>query len=155
MQNAVTGQDVLLYTLLEVSPLEGVAMFSRIRYAARVLSYSPPKVERCDEPDIVFEEEPRLGISKVSKAIGTFIEILIVAVPIGTVAFPVIHFLFPDKESASLATITGIAAAFLSILGYHILERINVIIRLKLKIGERIAPYFGHKITRTVQVLRG
>ncbi len=130
-------------------------MFSRIRYAARVLSYSPPKVDKCDEPDIAFEEESRLEISKVSKVIGTFIEILIVSVTLGMVAVPAIHFLFPAKQSASLATITGIAASFLSILFYRILDRLNVIVRLKLKIGERIAPYFGHKITRTVQALRG
>jgi len=130
-------------------------MFSRIRYAARVLSYSPPKVDKCDEPDIAFEEESRLEISKVSKVIGTFIEILIVSVTLGMVAVPAIHFLFPAKQSASLATITGIAASFLSILFYRILDRLNVIVTLKLKIGERIAPYFGHKIMRTVQALRG
>ena len=130
-------------------------MFSRIRYAARVLSYSPPKVDKCDEPDIVFEEEQRLEIGSVSKVIGTFIEIVILSVAVGTFAFPAIHFLFPAKENASLATITGITAAFLSMLGYHMLERLNIILRLKLKIGERIAPYFGHKITRVVQALRG
>ena len=130
-------------------------MFSRIRYAARILSYSPPKVDKCDEPDIAFEEESRLEISKVSKVIGTFIEILIVSVTLGMVAVPAVHFLFPAKQNVSLATITGIAASFLSILFYRILERLNVIVSLKLKIGERIAPYFGHKITRTVQALRG
>jgi hypothetical protein len=130
-------------------------MFSRIRYAARILSYSPPKVDKCDEPDIVFEEESRLEASKISKYIGTSIEILAISVTFGLIAVPAVHFLFPAKENASLATITGIAASILSILFYHILDRLNVIVRLKLKIGERIAPYFGHKITRTVQALRG
>jgi hypothetical protein len=141
--------------LIEVSQLEGVAMFSRIRYAARVLSYSPPKVSKCDEPDIVFEEEYRPEISKLSRAIGTLIEVFVVSVTMGLVAFPLVHFLFPAKENASLATITGIAAAFLAALGSHIFERLNRIVRLNLKIGERIAPYFGHKITRVVHALRG
>lgn len=130
-------------------------MFSRIRYAARVLSYSPPKPSKFDEPDIVFEEETRVEPSKVSKAIGTLIEIFLISIAVGTVAFPAVRFLFPAKESASLATIAGIAAAFLSIVGYNLLEKVKVVIRLKLKIGERIAPYFGHKITRAVQALRG
>ena len=130
-------------------------MFSRIRYAARVLSYSPPKVDKCDEPDIVFEEETRLETSKVSKVIGTFIEIFVISVTFGTVAFPLVHFLFPAKESTGLATMTGIAAAFLSILGFHIVDRLNMVIRLKLNIGEKIAPYFGHKITRARQAFRG
>ncbi len=130
-------------------------MFSRIRYAARVLSYSPPKVDKCDEPDIVFEEESRPETNNISKVIGTFIEILVVSVTVGMVAFPVVHFLFPAKQNASLATITGIAASVLSIVGYHILDKLNVSLRLKLKIGERIAPYFGHKILRTIHTLRG
>lgn len=130
-------------------------MFSRIRYAARVLSYSAPKIEKCDEPDIVFEEASRLEISNVSKAIGTTIEILAISVTFGMVAVPAVHFLFPAKENTSLATITGIAASILSILFYHTLDRLNIMLRLKLKIGERIAPYFGHKITRAVQTLRG
>ncbi len=130
-------------------------MFSRIRYAARVLTYSPPKVEKCDEPDIAFEEESRLETSKVSKYIGTSIEILVVSVTMAMVAFPVVRFLFPAKQNAGLATMTGIAASLLSIVGYHILDKLNVVIRLKLKIGERIAPYFGHKITRAMQALRG
>ena len=130
-------------------------MFSRIRYAARVLSYSPPKVSRYDEPDIVFEEESHPEITKVSRVIGTSIEIFVISVTVGMIAYPTIRILFPAKQTAGLGTITGIAAAFLSILGYHILEKLKATLGMKLKIGERIAPYFGHKITRAIQALRG
>ncbi len=126
-------------------------MFSRIRYAARVLSYSPPKVDNYDEPDIVFEEEPREELTKLSKVIGSLVEVFLVSLTIGLVSAPVIHRLFPAKEKVGLATATGIAAAILAFIAQHFLADL----RLKLKIGERVAPYFGHKILRTVQTLRG
>ncbi len=130
-------------------------MFSRIRYAARVLSYSPPKVDKYDEPDIVFEEEPRQEVTKLSKVIGSLVEVFLVSLTIGLVSAPVIHRLFPNKEKVGLATATGIAAAILAFIAQRFLADLNARIRLKLKIGERIAPYFGHKILRTVQTLRG
>jgi hypothetical protein len=138
-----------------VGELGGVAMFSRIRYAAEVLSYSPPKVHPREQPDIVFQDEERCEITKTSLLIGTFIEILLVSTVIAFCSAPVMHFLFSGKPSASLLTITGFAASLLSIMGVRLFDKVNAHIRLQLKIGEKIAPYFGHKIVRTIQTLRG
>lgn len=130
-------------------------MFSRIRYTAKILSYSPPKVSRFDEPDIVFEGESRPEVTKLSKAIGAFVEIVLVSVAIGLVSAPLIHGIFPAKEKMGVATITGVTAALLAFLSQHFLSDLNDRIRLKLKIGEKLAPYLGHKILKTVHTLRG
>jgi len=130
-------------------------MFSRIRHAAHVLSYSPPRLEPRDQPDIVFEELDRPQVGRISKVIGFFIELTLVSAGIGIVAGPMIYKLFPAKPTASLVTITGFAASLMAFLGQRFLHDINNRIRLHLKIGERISPYFGHKITRAVQILRG
>jgi hypothetical protein len=134
---------------------EGVAMFSRIRYAAKVLSYSRPKVSKFDDPDLVFEEQYQSQVSKASARIGEFIEILIVASGVGFFVGPALLRIFPAKPTASLLTITGITVSIVSILANRVIEDINTRIRLQLKIGERLAPYFGHKITKAVQILRG
>jgi hypothetical protein len=130
-------------------------MFSRIRYAAKVLTYSAPKVSRFDEPDIVFEDESRPEVTKLSKVIGSLVEILLVSVAIGLVSAPLVHGIFPAKERAGVATITGVIAALLAFLSQHFLSDLNNRIRLKLKIGEKLAPYLGHKILKTMHTLRG
>ncbi len=135
--------------------LGGVAMFTRIRYAAKVLSYSPPKTSEFDRPDIVFEEVSPPEVTKVSKGIGTFIEIGLIAIVIGLVSGPIVHRIFPGKTQSSLMTITGVAASLLSILANQFIEDLNIRIRLKLKIGEKVAPFFGHKIMQAVRTLKG
>jgi hypothetical protein len=130
-------------------------MFNRIRYAAEVISYSPPKAHPRDVPDIVFEQETREDVSKMSKAIGGFVEIMLISIVIGVVAAPVSHFILRGHEHLSVTTIAGIAASLLTFGSQHLLHDLNARIRLKLKIGERIAPFFGHTIMRTVNTLRG
>jgi len=133
-------------------------MFSRIRYAAEVLSYCPPKIKPYDQPDIVFKEEERLKIPKSSEVIGTLFEIFLISTVIGAasaVCAPFMHFLYTAKTSVGLVAITGFAASLLSIIGMKILDTVNTHLRLQLKIGEKIAPYFGHKIARTIHILRG
>jgi len=90
-------------------------MFSRIRYAAKVLSYSSPKVSRFDDPDITFEEDSPQEVTKISAGIGTFIEIVLISLFIGFTVGRGLHRLFPAKEAPSLLTLTGIGAAILSI----------------------------------------
>jgi hypothetical protein len=130
-------------------------MFSRIRYAAKVLSYSPPKTSEFDRPDIVFEDVSPPEVTKASMRIGTFIEILVVSIVVGAISGPTISRLFPGKPQSGLMAITGMAASFLAIMSHKLIRDLNDHIRLKLKIGEKIAPFFGHKIMRAVRTLKG
>jgi hypothetical protein len=130
-------------------------MFSRIRYAARVLSYSPPKPDRSEVPDIIFEEEqPRAEVGRISSFIGTSIEILVVSTIIGMLSAPMVT-RFLSHEHANVLTAVGFLASLLAFGAHRLIEDLNKHIRLQLRIGERIAPYFGHKISRTFQMLRG
>ena len=50
---------------------------------------------------------------------------------------------------------TAVIASILGILAAQFYEQIKNAIGSHLKIGEKIAPYFGHRITETYKTLRG
>lgn len=126
-------------------------MFNRIRYATHVLSSS--HVDPCEQPDIGFEQERPVETSRVSRYIGGLIEVLIVSLVIGAIAAPPLARLWPTRMF-DLNRTTAVVAAILAMLATHYFERFKAAIGRRLKIGERVAPYFGHRITRTIKTLR-
>jgi hypothetical protein len=128
-------------------------MFSRIRYAAHVLSSSP--VNPYEHADIAFEEEKPVEITRVSRAIGGLIEIIVVSLVIGTIAAPLFVRLWPAGPIANVNHMTAVVASMLAMLFTHFFERFKSEIGNRLKIGQRVAPYFGHKITEAFKILRG
>jgi hypothetical protein len=132
--------------------MEGARMFSRIRYAAQVLSSSP--VAPHENPDIAFEEEPSVAVSKLSRAIGGFLELFVVSVVIGFIAAPFLGNLWPVKTFSGANRVTAVIAAILALLVSQTFERVKIQLGSQLRIGERIAPYFGHKIAAAIRTLR-
>ena len=128
-------------------------MSSRIRHASEVLFHSSPKKNLHEEPDIVFEEVSTTEISGVSKTIGWFIEIAVLSIVVGVVGAPLFIRLLPVHSDVT--TMTAVAAVILTLTFHQIWNGLNEKIRAHLKIGERIAPFFGHKIMRAVRTLRG
>jgi hypothetical protein len=128
-------------------------MFSRIRYAAHVLSSSP--VNPYEHPDIAFEDEEPVEINRVSKAIGGLVEIVVVSFVIGIFAVPVLTRMWPLHTIANANETTAVIASILGMLTLHFFERIKSAIGNHLKIGEKVAPYFGHKISEAYKTLRG
>lgn len=128
-------------------------MFSRIRYAAHVLSSSP--VNPYEHADIAFEEEKPVETNRVSRAIGGLIEILVVSLVIGTIAAPLFVRLWPVHPTANVNHITAVVASIITMLFMHFFERFKSEIGKHLKIGQKVAPYFGHKITEAYKILRG
>jgi hypothetical protein len=126
-------------------------MFSRIRYAAHVLSSSP--VNPYEHADIAFEEEKPVEITRVSRIIGGLIEVIVVSLVIGTIAAPLFVRLWPIH--ANVNSMTAVVASILAMLFTHFFERFKSEIGNQLKIGQRVAPYFGHKITEAFKILRG
>ena len=124
---------------------EAVGMFTRIRYTAKVLSAS--KINPYDEPDIAFEEESTEEASPVSKAVGSLVGILAISLAVGIIGAPLVARLLPVQGNT--ATVTGVIAASLAILLDHLRGRITA------RLGQRVAPYFGHRIARTVRTIRG
>ncbi|HXN52320.1 MAG TPA: hypothetical protein VN943_10310 [Candidatus Acidoferrum sp.] len=129
-------------------------MFNRIRYAIKVLSYRSPELSPYDQPDIVFESESPQETTKLSKTLGSFVEVMLVSVAIGFITGWVYR-LMPGKGHTGIATITGIGAALLAFLSQRVIADLDYRLRLKLRIGDKLAPYLGHKILRTVRTLRG
>jgi hypothetical protein len=125
-------------------------MFSKIRHASQVLS-SVPKNPR-EEPDIVFEEQAPEEISFISKMIGGLVEIYILVVVVGIIGAPVFSKFVPVH--ADTTTKTAILAVVLSLTLHQMWNGINESVRKRLKIGEKIAPFFGHKIVRAMKILR-
>jgi hypothetical protein len=131
-------------------------MFNRIRYAARVLSNHP--VNPYEQPDIAFEEEKPVEVTRVSRAVGSLIEVAVLSVVIGLVAAPFLVRIWRTwtvHPWADVDHITAVIAAVLAILSSQLIERCKQAIGSHLKIGDRVAPYFGHKITSTIRTLRG
>jgi hypothetical protein len=126
-------------------------MFNRIRYAAHVLSSSP--VDPYGQPDIKFEKEQPVETTRVSRYIGGLIEVLIVSLVIGIIAAPPLARLWPAR-TFDLNRTTAVVAAILGMLAMHYFEKFKAAIGRRLKIGEKLAPYFGHRITRTITTLR-
>jgi len=128
-------------------------MLSRIRYAARVLS--TPRVSPYEHADIGFEEEQPVVVSRLSRAIGGLVEVIVVSFVIGIFAAPFLTRVWPFHTIVDVNRTTATIASILGILATHSYERIKTEIQNHLKIGDKIAPYFGHKITETYKTLRG
>jgi hypothetical protein len=127
-------------------------MFTRIRYAAQVLSSCPAPGH--DRPDIVFEEVKPIEASRASRMIGNFIEIFIVSLLVGSIAAPLLFRLWPTQNFADVNRLTAVVAAMVAILLSQLFEHFKAQVGRHLRIGERVAPYFGHKITDAIKTLR-
>jgi hypothetical protein len=126
-------------------------MFNRLRYSMRVLSTR--ENDPFNAPDISFTDEKKPEISRISKAIAGLIEALVVSALVGTV-ISVFHDRLPFNKDFK---VTGIAAAvvFIALVLYQtLIGRIHNTVEKQLRIGERIAPFFGRRITRVIDVIR-
>src|ERR1700688_2801907 len=105
-------------------------MFSRIRYAAHVLSSSP--VNPYEHADIVFEEERPVEITRVSRAIGGLIEVIVISFVIGVFAAPVLVRPWRLPTSMNVNHLTAFLASLLGMLFTHFYDR------FKSEIGNRL-----------------
>lgn len=130
-------------------------MFTKIQYTARVLASSfPEKPHPRDVPDIIFEKEDPIKVSKISSVIGSLLGVFVLSLAVAMVSSKLIA-AFPKMTTHGVTTITAIAAGFLALLWQHFVSDVHKKLEAHLRVGERIAPYFGHKIARTISVLRG
>jgi hypothetical protein len=128
-------------------------MFSRIRYAAHVLS--SPRVSSYEHADIGFEEEQPILVSRASRAIGGIVEVIVFSFVIGIFAAPLLTRVWPFHRILDANRTTAVIASTLGILATLLYERFKTEIVNRLKVGEKIAPYFGHKVTEAYRTLRG
>ncbi len=127
-------------------------MFRRLQETIRMLR--KPSENPFTKPDVVFVEELELRVSRVSKAIGGFIEALVLVLVAGYAGSSIAG-LFPKQTGFSVGTLAGITAALLSLFGIQLSNNLNRKLQLHLKIGQQIAPYFGHRLEQTYRTLKG
>ena len=94
-----------------------------------------------------------LRVSRVARFIGSLLEFggfAVIGGGIGRLA----QVLVPHKEAASIATLAGLLGAVLVFLFNQHLHRAIGALQKWFRFGERIAPYFGHRIENAYRVLR-
>jgi hypothetical protein len=121
-------------------------MFTRLRYAAGVLSRSV--TSPYEEPGVTFEEERREA-NVASEKVGSLIGILIISLAVGVIGAPLLARIVPAKTMTSVTVVTSVIAALLAIALDHLRAWATA------RLGETVAPYFGHRITRAIRLIRG
>lgn len=127
-------------------------MFQRLRQTIEVFTARKPAAHQV--PDIVFVEEQKEEFSKLSKTIGKLMEASLLALIAGTVGYYA-ELIAPKHTTLSVGTITGLATAAVFWVTNQFIHNLNVKVGLKLRIGERLDPYFGHRLYETYRILRG
>jgi hypothetical protein len=127
-------------------------MFNHIRYAAHVLAYSAPKPDPYNHPDIVFVEQKEPEVSRVSRFIANFIGILTIGLAFGSLSafFWKVLPLHPSNSAVAV----GVLAVIMAQLWAFIHRKMQAHLDQTLRVGERIAPFLGHKITKAIDTLR-
>ena len=128
-------------------------MFSRIREVVRVLSYREPHNNAC----FVFEEhnEPKAlatGQRIASVMVGT-LAVYVVALLSGPVSFAIQH-LVPGR-SVAMITLAGGVGALMMWMVETVRKEILQNIRTHIRLEERLAPFFGHRLESVFRALRG
>lgn len=130
-------------------------MFRHVREVVRVLTYKPTSEEVSAAADVVFVSEPSEPPPKISLAIIAALEALVFAFIFGYLSAFLAKLVLPEKPVASVGVIGGAAVLVLRVLGDRHLHSLGAKVKLRLRIGERLAPYFGRRMERTYRVLKG
>lgn len=129
-------------------------MFRRLREAKRVLTYrQTPNAQ--DRPDITEFVADGLQATKAGRTIGGIVEVFVIFVLLGATLHRVFFWMFGGDHSptVSLAVVGVLSVAMLWAIN-AITDKFNRLAMLKLRIQERVAPFFGHRIDRTLRTLR-
>jgi hypothetical protein len=127
-------------------------MFRRLRYAAQVIR--PPKQAPHTTPDVLFIEEPPGRVSRTSALIGMTLEALVLVLVASYLGEHLLRALSGGRTTLATGRVLAIVASLLSLLGWQVVERLKLAAQARLRLGERIAPYFGHKLEEARRVLR-
>jgi len=128
-------------------------MFNRIRYAAHVLAYTAAKPDPYNHPDIVFVEQKAQEVSKVSRVIASSVGILTVSLAFGSLS-AFFWKVLPLHTAKNSVVAVGVLAVIFSQVWSIIHQKMQAHLDQTLRVGERIAPFLGHKITRAIEIIR-
>lgn len=128
-------------------------MFTQLKQTIRILTYRNSAV---NGPDAVIKERPAQGTTGFGKFVAGFIEVLLVGYSVGFIAAKLgsaFHHLSPAK-TVSLTTLVGALGALLFWFGHSMLGQLQALVKKRLNLADKLAPYFGHKMTETYRALR-
>src|SRR5260370_838898 len=126
-------------------------MFSRIREAARIITYREPQ----NGQDFAIMECVKPRVSAAGRAIANFFEVFTVVYIIGRLAGPLagkLEHLIPGP--VALTTLVGSLGALLMLLVHWLRNDIQQKISSHINLTDTLAPFFGHKLDNTFRVLR-
>ncbi len=124
-------------------------MFRKIRHTAYIIGYR----HKATHPDLPPMAQAPKTVSRISLTIGSVIQLFIIVFAIGLMAARASKLLFPHELRLSLETLSGIFGALAMIIAQYVLRAIES--SLHSKMGNPLAPYFGHKIEETVRTIKG
>jgi len=127
-------------------------MLRRIKQAIETFEKRKPAAH---DPDIIFVEEQKQELTRLSRFLGTSIESLILSMGAAFIGYFVEKLLTPKHVVLSVGAVTGLASGIALLILNHAFHSMNHRIGLQLRLGERLAPYFGHRLYHTYRVLRG
>jgi len=129
-------------------------MFGRILEARRILKHQYEPIHPDSEPTGPSKLEYPTSESRFSSFGGKLFEgafFFAVVAACGKYAGAWLH----SKVELSVSTLTALVSGLAAIIGQRLLDEANHKLLLQLKIGQRLAPYFGHRLERSYKILKG
>lgn len=129
-------------------------MFARLKETVRILTYRQPVVHG---PDAVIVEKPaKPGAPGFGKFVAFVIEAAIYVYAVGFIAGHLGGTLshFHPFRSVSLTTLAGALGAVILWVGHSLLNDLQLLLKKRLNLAEKLAPFFGHKVEETYRALR-
>lgn len=129
-------------------------MFSRTREALRIITHREPD----NGADAVIVERENISPSPVGILIAHILEFVFLAYLFGFFAGrmgPIIYKFVPHPHIASLSTVIGALGFLLAVWIHSIREDIEKHLRARLDLGKLLAPYFGHRLTNAIRIMKG
>ncbi len=127
-------------------------MFRRIAEAKRILTYR--RMETGAEPTCEIRPAQEPHTSNVSRRVASLMEVFAFAFLVGGIA-RFSESIMPHKTTADILPWVAILTGALVVLLNQSIHRVVTTIQQRLRIGEHIAPFFGHRIERVYRVLKG
>lgn len=129
-------------------------MFRRLRETSKILSYK----EKPGRPDVVYGASLEPQPTRFSGAIAWLIEVAALGIVVilgASVVNAIVDILFPaDQPSFLSRVVIGAASLSLTGVGIYYLHKLNHKIQLRLRIAEKVEPYFGHKLEESYRILK-
>jgi MFS family permease len=129
-------------------------VFNRLRETIHILTYREPVVHG---PDAVIVPKRKDNAPQAGKVIAWLFEAFIFLYVVGFVAGHLGTMIsrYPPTKAISVGTLIGALGAVLYWLAHNLTLQIQMLLKRRLNLADRLAPYFGHKLDETYRAMKG